>query len=203
MRHSLSILSVLLLALCHTSGAFVPRAVPSHNAATDGFGLQLRSSLVVKSRTVKPTVGSSTLAMASKSDGVDDESGPSWSFNPLFASLWISFVAFAVLGPGDFGSSSAMINAYIENPSDPGFSEGFQLIFNFLGLMPIIIACISVPQASKLGLPPLAFLLSSFAMGYGGVGKCCNCCFQRHLLFCAAKLIPQFLFNHSSITNRL
>ena len=71
---------------------------------------------------------------------------------------------------GEFFSpdDTTLINAYIENPANPGFSEVFQAIFNYLGLMPIVIACLSVPQASKRGLPPLPFLLSSFAMGYGG-----------------------------------
>jgi hypothetical protein len=102
-----------------------------------------------------------------------DAEPTSWQFNPLFGSLWVGFIAFAILGPGEIGAASdtQMIMDYIANPADPGFSEAFQLIFNYLGIMPILIACTAVPQAAQRGLPPLPFLASSFAIGFGGAGK--------------------------------
>ena len=108
--------------------------------------------------------------MASEAEAGDS---PSWGFDPLFGALWIGFNAFALLGPGQIGApeDTAMIMAYIDNPADPGFSEAFQLIFNYLGIMPIIIACLAVPQAAKRGLPPLPFLVASFGLGFGGAGE--------------------------------
>ena len=112
--------------------------------------------------------------MASDVNGADDDDSPSWRIDPLFASLWVGFNTFAILGPyGELGAESdtAMIMSYIDNPANPGFAEGFQLVFNLLGILPIVLASIAVPQASKRGLPPLPFLASGFGLGYGGIGK--------------------------------
>lgn len=112
------------------------------------------------------------LTATSSSDEMEDET-PSWAFNPLYAAFWFGFIVFAILGPGEFNSPQdlALINDYIANPSDPGFSELFQAIFNYLGLMPIILASIAIPQANNKGLPAVPFFAASFAMGYGAIGK--------------------------------
>lgn len=175
MKQSSSVVAAILLAVCHTSGAFIS---PSKHDAS-AFSVQsVLQAVISKPRVVKST--SSALALASGNDSSVEEEPPSWSFNPLFASLWVGFLTFAVLGPGEIGAASdtKMITDYIANPTDPGFSEGFQLIFNYLGIMPMIVACTAVPQAAQRGLPPLPFLVSSFAMGYGGVGT-------FFVLFCA------------------
>lgn len=177
MKQSLSVVAAILLAVGHTSGAFIS---PNKHDATAAFNLQSVRSVQAVLKPLRVVESTSALALAS--DSVEDDSPPSWSFNPLFASLWVGFLAFAALGPGEIGAASdtKMITDYIANPADPGFSEGFQLIFNYLGIMPMIVACAAVPQAAQRGLPPLPFLVSSFAMGYGGVGT--------YILFCVLYL---------------
>jgi len=177
MKQSTKVIFLLFLAYCPASKAFLPVAV--QHAATAKVG-SVKSAKINTSEQVSTNVNidinsnirtATALSMAPKSDDTLIDTA-SWSFDPLLASLWIGFVAFAALGPGELlaESDTALINDYIANPSDPGFSEGFQLIFNYLGIMPIIIACTAVPQAAQRGLPPLPFLVASFATGYGGVG---------------------------------
>ena len=124
-----------------------------------------------------------SLLMASNNSPLKGEEEKSWQVDPLYASLWVGFIAFAALGPGELGdpNDTAILQAYIDNPADPGFSEAFQLIFNYLGLLPAVIACLAVPQASKKGLPPLPFLAASFAMGYGAVGKLRDCATSNYV----------------------
>lgn len=173
MRHSGHFLAVVLPLVCHTSTAFL---LPVDNAGVRSSSGDVLRSIRFNRATIEikpsPMKTRSAMTLSSKVNSVEDSDSPAWSFNPLFASLWIGFFAFAAFGPGEIGAASdtQMITDYIANPADPGFSEGFQLIFNYLGIMPIIIACTAVPQAAQRGLPPLPFLVSSFAMGYGGVG---------------------------------
>ena len=169
-----------LLVVSDSSAAF--RFLPIQNV---GFSASVtgqrsvRFSLVPTETMPSKVKSASALALSSKNDSAEDSNSSSWSVDPLFASLWIGFVAFAAFGPGEIGAASdtQIITDYIANPNDPGFSEGFQLIFNYLGIMPMIIACTAVPQAAQRGLPPLPFLVSAFAMGYGGVGTIMlHCC---------------------------
>eukprot|EP00522_Entomoneis_paludosa_P008056 CAMPEP_0172450400 /NCGR_PEP_ID=MMETSP1065-20121228/8752_1 /TAXON_ID=265537 /ORGANISM="Amphiprora paludosa, Strain CCMP125" /LENGTH=275 /DNA_ID=CAMNT_0013202179 /DNA_START=114 /DNA_END=941 /DNA_ORIENTATION=+ len=120
----------------------------------------------------KEFVSQQPLSMASTADNEDMTEEQSWEFNPLFASLWLGFVTFAIVGPGEFNAPSdiELLNNYIANPSDPGFSEAFQVIFNYLGIMPMILACLAVPQGARKGLPALPFMSLAFAMGYGTIG---------------------------------
>ena len=173
MKPSLRFGAAIFLAVCHSSGAFIS---PNHRAATTAAGVNSKSihpgqtSALIKPSLLLKKPRSALSLVSNKSN---DTAEPPWSFHPLFASLWIGFFAFAAFGPGEIGAASdtKMITDYIADPTNPGFSEGFQLIFNYLGIMPMIIACTAVPQAAQRGLPPLPFLVSSFAMGYGGVGK--------------------------------
>lgn len=168
------IVCAVLLGQCQYSVAFAP----SPKAAVAVFGTRktnhpLNVGLLPNRKNVLGnTWNGERLFFLQASNSDLDESPPSWSFNPLFAAFWIGFFGFAALGPGEVFSpdDTAMIQAYIDNPADPGFSEAFQCIFNYLGLMPIIIACTAVPQAAQRGLPPLPFLVASFGMGYGAVG---------------------------------
>ncbi|CAB9500087.1 expressed unknown protein [Seminavis robusta] len=169
MKYGYSLVASLLVLGLQPSGAFT--SLPQKRAEVSKIGRitpSISSPIVSYNDNNKSASG---LILAS-SENSNEASESSWAFNPLYASLWLGFLGFAAAGPGDFFSpaDTAMITSYIENPSDPGFAEGFQLVFNYLGLLPIIIACTAVPQASQRGLPPLPFLVASFGAGYAGVG---------------------------------
>lgn len=172
MRYSGSLYATLVLFLAFSfSDAFVPQ---TRTNAKDALRPALpRPNAKVSfpiSSCVSEAKHQTAVSMASEAE---TEDSPSWRFDPLFGALWIGFNMFAFLGPGFIGDPQdfEMIKSYIDNPADPGFSEAFQLIFNYLGVMPIIIACLAVPQAAQRGLPPLPFLVSSFGLGFGGAGK--------------------------------
>lgn len=180
MRQSTNLFFTLLVTLCSSrfSSAFmVAPKIPVGPAATSQRTSSLHAKFHVDTRR-KTTTTTTTLSLADNANKLEqDTHNKSWSIDPLYAALYIGFIAFATLGPGELGDpkDTALIQNYIDNPQDPGFSEGFQLIFNYLGIMPIIISCLAVPQANnKRGLPPLPFLVASFAMGYGGMGKYSN-----------------------------
>lgn len=97
------------------------------------------------------------------------------SSNVLYGSLWASFLLFGLFGsPGQMGDPMDMqiIQSYIDNPSAPeGINALFLLIFNGLGVMPLIIAQLACPQGNKVGgLPAAPFLAASMAMGFGAAG---------------------------------
>ena len=179
-----------LLVAAETTTAFVPHAARrQHTVHTSGHvAPKYDTHAATDSRTVErlPTTSLNMSTMNPSEDDIEK----SWEFNPLFASLWAGFIGFAIVGPGEFNAPSdiEIINNYIADPSNPGFSELFQLIFNYLGVMPIIISCLAVPQGAKRGLPALPFMAASFAMGYGAVGKSKEVINARDLLCTRSRL---------------
>mmetsp|Transcript_18831 Transcript_18831/g.24239 ORF Transcript_18831/g.24239 Transcript_18831/m.24239 type:complete len:320 (+) Transcript_18831:119-1078(+) len=155
--------------------AFVPGKEGGIKADNDQSLSLPKSTLMDQQR---PAIRTQIAAMSQKklsmspSSQSTDETEKSWAFNPLFASLWVGFFAFAALGPGELfaPSDTELINNYIADPSNPGFSQVFQAIFNYLGVMPMVIACLAIPQGSKKGLPALPFIAASFGLGYGAIG---------------------------------
>ena len=133
----------------------------------------LSSSLSSSSRTILAMTRKSSSSKESFSQPLSQDSS-SWSLDPLYASLLLLFVGFAVAGPGEFNDPSDinLINLFIANPTDPGgdWTPGYLLVFNYFGVMPIVLLCLVLPQASKQGLPALPFLLASFGLGYFSVG---------------------------------
>jgi hypothetical protein len=170
MMHALLFVSSILL-LCLGSHTSCEAFSPVYHA---GAKLGLKPSVSTKHSFDLNLPTNSRLAesKSSSSEAIATEE-PSWAFNPLYAFFWLSFFGFAAVGPGEMGSTADrdIAMAIINAPGDPSVSQAFQAIFNYLGIMPIIIACLAVPQASKRGLPPLPFLVASFAMGYGSIGK--------------------------------
>jgi hypothetical protein len=108
------------------------------------------------------------------SSNSEEKGGMLSSFNPLYGSLWAAFLAFGLfLSPGSIGdpADTAILQAYIENPTAPeGINPIFLIIFNSLGVMPLIIAQLACPQGSKEGLPATPFLGAALGMGFGAAG---------------------------------
>ena len=86
---------------------------------------------------------------------LEDETESSFlSFNPLFGSLWFSFLTFGLfLSPGELNSEFdlALINNYIADPLAPtgGFNPLFYCIFNFLGTYPLLITQLVFPTGDR------------------------------------------------------
>jgi hypothetical protein len=106
----------------------------------------------------------------------DDGSNPSIfsSFSAPFGIAWLCLVlwAFSPLAPGSLGSAqdSEMLTAIIANPVSPGINELYYTFFNFFATIPVILACLVLPQGSKAGLPAGPFLALSSAIGYFAMG---------------------------------
>lgn len=106
---------------------------------------------------------------------IDSETASSYNTSLFYGSLWATFLMFGLFGsPGQMGDPMDMqiIQSYIDNPSAPeGINALFLLIFNGLGVMPLIIAQLACPQGNKVGgLPAAPFLAASVAMGFGAAG---------------------------------
>jgi hypothetical protein len=112
---------------------------------------------------------------SSAAEEEEDEVVDYFQFNPLYGGLLAAFLTYGIfLSPGEIFSDidNGMLQAYMDNPSQPqGINELFLCIFNGLGIMPLVLSQLVVPQGNnKSGLPAAPFLLASAAMGYGGLG---------------------------------
>jgi hypothetical protein len=99
----------------------------------------------------------------------------SLNFNPLYGALWILFLGFGLfLSPGELldPTDTIIIEGFINDPSNASGAMNplFFAVFNALGVMPIVMAQLILPQGSKQGVPAAPFLLGSFAAGYGSAG---------------------------------
>jgi len=146
----------------------------SHSAGT--MHLQQQQQICNKSpcphplersmKTAKTCLQATTSKASSVEDGNDDE--PNWDFNPVFGGLWVALLIFSFfLTPYSPDFDKNMLWTFISSPTNPqGVNEIFVVIFNSLGIMPIIIACLAVPQGSKRGLPITPFAVISIFLGY-------------------------------------
>jgi hypothetical protein len=99
--------------------------------------------------------------------------------NPLYFVPWVGFLAYAVLvSPGEMldGTDTALIRSFLDDPTNNSGSINplFFVVFNMLGIMPIVLAALVLPQGSNSkttrGLWAGPFLLGSAAAGYGSLG---------------------------------
>ena len=81
---------------------------------------------------------------------------------------YVALLAFIFVSPGAIGdpADNELIAKIVADPSNPGINPYFYTIFNLFTTMPIILAAVTCPQASREGLPPAPFLLASAAIGY-------------------------------------
>ena len=94
--------------------------------------------------------------------------------NPLYFGLWTTFLIYGIaLSPGQVGdpADTHMIQAYIDDPTAPvGINSFFLIVFNALGIVPLIVAQLACPQGRRTGLPAAPFLAASMGMGFGAAG---------------------------------
>ena len=115
----------------------------------------------------------SALSMASVDEVGEDEK--QFQINPFFATLWLGFLSFGVVqtvgeGVGAGTVSGDILEKFLANPTNPGVNEIFFVVFNLLGLAPLVAASLIMPTAKFQKLPATPFLIASAAMGYGALG---------------------------------
>ena len=117
---------------------------------------------------------SSALSMASvESKGEEDEK--QFQINPFFATLWLGFLSYGIAqtaseGVGAGTVSGDILEQFLANPVNPGVNEIFFVVFNLLGLAPLVAASLIMPTAKFQKLSATPFLFASAAFGYGALG---------------------------------
>jgi len=101
---------------------------------------------------------------------------------------WLALIAWTVtLAPGEMTSDSDMEMAIsmISNPTSSGVNPLYYTIFNYLGVMPLILASLIMPGAKYSKVSPTPFLLVSAAFGFGAIGEneSGTLCDSQNLLF--------------------
>ena len=158
------------------SDAFAPS---SFSSPKQGVVVDARTQVVAdhpfriqRSMSFKNTA---TTSLFASSTGNDES--PSWQFNPLYGGFLVGFLSYAFLiaGPGQGLTGgeldTSIITAFITDPLHPAnVNLLFVQIFNILGVFPMVITSLMVPQSAKKGLPAWPFAITGLA-GYPGFGK--------------------------------
>ena len=178
------VLLLTLVAFCSETLAFSAEPPLRRTlSTTTRFPAAVRSPTAFLEKTPQPNSNAynhprsdSRLYVSSSSNNVDDDE-KSWKFNPVFGALAAALFSYAfVLTPGEFGgpADTELLNAVIADPIHPqGIPELFMVVFNFLGLMPFVMASVIIPQSSKRGLPAGFFTVLSGAAGFFGLCEFC------------------------------
>ena len=116
------------------------------------------------------TGGSDTDTAAADDD--DDGASPSWKFRAVPAAAWLALVVFAFgLAPGELNDSNALLEKVLANPVHPGINEAFYTLFNVFAPLPVILACLVLPQGRRRkGLPAGPFVLGAAFLGFFTLG---------------------------------
>lgn len=93
----------------------------------------------------------------------------------LYSILWLGLVTYAfTVAPGSSADAAlidtSIILKMISTPFDGTISPIFVAIFNALGILPAIYASLLLPGSKNQTLPALPFVVSSFALGFFGIG---------------------------------
>ena len=143
-------------------------------ASVSGFSIGTSSKKSMLSRPSKPAwqhISPQKLQLSSSSE---EKEGILSNFSPLYGGLWGAFLTFGLfLSPGSVGDPTdiSIIQAYIDNPAAPeGINPIFLIIFNGLGVMPLVLSQLTCPQGNKEGPPAAPFLVAALGMGYGAAG---------------------------------
>jgi hypothetical protein len=109
--------------------------------------------------------------------GDKEANSPSFFTSPasiIFGKAWLLLAlwAFSPYAPGSLGSAqdTEMLNAIIADPVNPGINELYYTAFNFFATIPVVMACLILPQGRKEGVPAFPFLALSSAIGYFAIG---------------------------------
>jgi hypothetical protein len=97
------------------------------------------------------------------------------SFNPLYGALWLLFLIYGIFfSPGEMlgATDIKLIEALIADPSNANGAVNplFFIFFNALGVMPIIMAQLVLPQGNQKGVWAAPFVIGSFGAGFGALG---------------------------------
>lgn len=144
-------------------------------SSVGGFSIGGSHKKMVSLRPFEPVHPYSTSGQKLQfSSGSEEKEGILSNFNPLYGGLWAAFLTFGLfLSPGSIGdpADTAIIQAYIDNPTAPeGINPVFLIIFNGLGVMPLVLSQLACPQGSPRGPPAGPFFAAAFGMGYGAAG---------------------------------
>ena len=136
-----------------------------------------RSVQLEKSRYSKVRDSSSILFSSVVDNDSNDDPEPLTSPRRLaYFALWLSLVTYAfTISPGGSEAATAidnqMIQTIIQTPNDGTVTPVFSALFNSLGILPAVYASLLLPGANKKQkIPGLLFVISSFALGFFGVG---------------------------------
>mmetsp|Transcript_903 Transcript_903/g.2595 ORF Transcript_903/g.2595 Transcript_903/m.2595 type:complete len:307 (-) Transcript_903:346-1266(-) len=152
------------------TSAFMGPSSPTRVTLTDARGTLLRFETPAK-HAFSELPGQISPLRAAASDGGEEADG-GWRFNPPFALAWVGFLAFAyarTVGEAP-GASQEVLNQFLMDPIHPGVNEIFAVVFNLLGLAPVVLASLIMPSARGQKLPATPFLALSAAAGYTAVG---------------------------------
>mmetsp|Transcript_28303 Transcript_28303/g.68856 ORF Transcript_28303/g.68856 Transcript_28303/m.68856 type:complete len:417 (+) Transcript_28303:221-1471(+) len=119
------------------------------------------------------------------------------NINPFYGTLWLGFLAYGIFfSPGEMlnPSDTQIIEQLISNPTNSATATAtgeminplFFMVFNGLGLVPLVMAQLVVPQSALVstssspsedgesgsggGISSVPFVLGSFAAGFGSLG---------------------------------
>ena len=188
--------------ICFTD-AFVPTSIVNFKR---GVVVDARTHLPLRSPSDVSFKNTATTSLLLASSTGDDDESPSWQFNPLYGGFLVGFLSYAFLiaGPGQGLTGgdldTSIITAFITDPLHPAnVNLLFVQIFNILGVFPMVITSLMVPQSSKKGLPAWPFAITGLA-GYPGFGKyhCINFkyeCFEYSRSHFSRQVVPLFCTN--------
>jgi hypothetical protein len=120
---------------------------------------------------------SATKTNLSEGNNNDDDDG-GITVNPLYLIPWVGFFVYAfLLSPGTVmdGADTTIIQSFIVDPTNlsGAINPLYFVVFNALGIMPLVLASIVLPQGKNTGgglWGAGPFLLASLAAGYGSFG---------------------------------
>jgi hypothetical protein len=167
--------SLLLLLSPEITRAFIPRVTHTSRCTTEFSHYQ---SSVYASKLSKRDHRMKNVKMSLRSDK-DDYATP---FEPTlskrrvgYAFLWTGLLVYASYFSSTVSLESAalapeILNKAIFSPFDGTLSPVFVSLFNFLGILPCVYAGLLLPSANRQKIWALPFVLSSFALGFFGLG---------------------------------
>ena len=143
-------------------------------ASVNGFLIGTSNKNVLSLRPSKPALQDRAPQKLQFSSSSKEKEGLLSNFSPLYGGLWGAFLTYGLfLSPGSVGDPAdfSIIQAYIDNPTAPeGINPVFLIIFNGLGVMPLVLSQLACPQGNREGPPAAPFLVAALGMGYGAAG---------------------------------
>ena len=165
-------------AFAPSSGVLSSATARNVVATTPNLSVEIPPAKSLRKAPVYATTGTSLSATSTDDDDDDRTTGVSWQFNPLYATFLVGFLTYAFAFAGSPGqplvgaeADTLIINAFLDDPLHPANVDLiFVQIFNVLGILPMVLTSLIIPQSAKKGLPAWPFAFTGF-VGYPGFGK--------------------------------